>query len=58
MDLQGQTRPKKMSLELWGDWKMELVSLALYLSDGDISVNINGAVPLIILILLLNNSKK
>ena len=45
MDLQGQTRPKKMSLELWGDWKMELVSLALYLSDGDN-------------ILLLNNSKK
>ena len=34
------------------------ISFALYLYDGDISVNNNGAVPLIILISLLKNSKK
>lgn len=34
------------------------IALALYLSVGDISVNNNGVVPLIFILIVVKNSKK
>ena len=57
MDLQGQTRSLRNVSRIMGRLKNE-IALALFLSVGDISVNNNGVVPLIFILIVVKNSKK